>query len=209
MINTLQPGNMGMTTDGRLWVTGTYPDGQVYPDHVHTSGNSTFTQPVTPLRAIDTRHAANRTRILNPSGTIDSSGRVIGGHTIYVDLSDVVYFGVAAIGNLTVVSPTAPGFVTLYPYNTARPATSRINFQTTTLSNAYLCGLGYDGVSPSNSVLSIYVLKTAAVILDVTASVVVSPDDVLPTAASTNTAAVAGTPTRQQLREQGTRPWQK
>jgi hypothetical protein len=206
-VSTDAPGNIGMTTDGRLW-TVSQSNGTNYADEVYSSVNATTTWPINPVRAIDTRSSTTRARVLNASGNIDSSGRVIGGHTINVDLSDLVYFGWGAFGNLTVVSPTAAGFATLYPYGGTRPATSSINFQTSTLSNAYVCALGYDVATPSRtSVISIYVQKTAAVILDVNAFVVSSIDDVSATLTATSTAAVTRTSTRQQLREQGTRPW--
>ncbi|MGH8824690.1 MAG: hypothetical protein ACRDVN_09460, partial [Jiangellaceae bacterium] len=99
------------------------------PGFVYTDLVANQLVPINPARVLDTRTSAGRARIINPSGNIDSQGRLIGGRSIQIDLADFVFFGIAMYGNLTVTAPVAAGFATLYPID-PRPATSTVNYVT-------------------------------------------------------------------------------
>ncbi|MFC7547132.1 hypothetical protein ACFQUZ_12285 [Plantactinospora sp. GCM10030261] len=164
-------GSIGMDEGYNLRVATFEYDGSSLTDYVHTSGNANRIVPIQPQRVIDTRSAASRARIINAAGNLDSSGRVIGGRTIHVDLSDFLFYADAVFGNLTVVSPVAGSFLTLYPYGGSRPVASSINFSAgAVLSNAYAVGVGYD--DNYSDAVSIFSGTTAHVILDITAAVV-------------------------------------
>ncbi|MEV4491230.1 hypothetical protein AB0K04_14060 [Micromonospora coxensis] len=168
--NQAEVGSIAMDQAGTIWaVTGEAADGFKYRDYVRTNFNSNTTVPIVPQRALDTRTSGGRARVLNPSGNFDSSGRLLAGKTIHLNLEDFVNFGDAVHGNVTVTGPLASGFLQVFPYGVPRPTSfSTINFQTNqTLSNAFLSGLGsgYDRVS-------IYTLKTTHVILDMVAFVI-------------------------------------
>ncbi|MEH0845497.1 hypothetical protein V6U81_24205 [Micromonospora sp. CPCC 205711] len=163
-------GSVSMSQDGTIWaVTGADGDYR-FRDYLRTDRNSNSLVPVVPQRVIDTRTAAGRNRIMNPSGNLDSSGRLLAGKTIQVSLEDFVFLGQAVYGNLTVTGPLQAGFVTVFPYPGAVPAASTINFQANqTLSNFFL-----SGITPLGDWVAIYAQRTTHVILDATAFVVAS-----------------------------------
>jgi hypothetical protein len=190
-------GNVGMTEDGVLWTTSLHPDGGTYAEYVYSPLTANATWAINPVRALDTRSSAGQSRILNAAGNLDSGGRILGGHTIDLDISDLVDYGLAAFGNLTIVSPSANGYVTLYPYGTTRPSTSSINFQTSTLSNSFVSGLGQDlNATALTSVLSIYARVTTGVIVDITALVTQYQGDVLTPVPGAGVMAMSKTRTR-------------
>ncbi|MEH1055753.1 hypothetical protein V6U89_11145 [Micromonospora sp. CPCC 206171] len=165
------PGSLSMDRRGTIWATTAQIDDFTVSDYLHSSGNSNTIVPITPQRVIDTRYSASRSRILNRSGNLDSSGRVLGGRTIQISLAHFVFFGDGLFGNLTVTDPVGAGFLTVYPTGNPRPATSTINFgYRQTLSNAYMSGIGWTETVPD--VISIYALKTTHVILDVVSFVI-------------------------------------
>ncbi|MDQ1586579.1 MAG: hypothetical protein QOH80_1944 [Actinomycetota bacterium] len=120
--------------------------------------------PLVPQRAVDTRGAGGRVRIVNPVGNLDSQGRLISGHTIEIDLeSDYVFGGVAGFFNLTSVASVGGGYLTLWPSGT-KPSTSSLNFQKgVAIANGLVCGL-----SDVDSV-QIFASATTHVILDLMA----------------------------------------
>ena len=173
-IDDTNPGALGMSEDGTIWAA-TAPG---YSDFLHTTSNSNLTVPVVPQRVFDTRDASNRGRIV--SGSLDSSGRVLAGGTITVDLSDYVFLGDVVFGNLTAVQPVKDGYATIYPTGMSKPAPSSLNYTPNlfALSNAVLSGIGWDDVY--SDLVSIYVHQTTHLILDVSAFAVRNPAQVNP-----------------------------
>ena len=138
---------------------------------VYTSVTASQLVPVRPFRAVDTRTAAGRANIVNRSGNLDGAGRLIGGHTIEIDLSDQVYLGTAVFANLTVTQAVAEGYLTLWPSGT-RPGTSSLNYLADQIvANSCVSGLKSDTVR-------LYAQSTTHVVLDVVAFAAGSPDDV-------------------------------
>jgi len=144
---------------------------------VYTSAVANHLVPITPQRVVDTRNANGRVNITNPTGNLDSTGRLLAGKTIVVSLAGLEVAAAAAYGNLTVVSPVGPGYITLWPGGT-RPATSSINF----IAGAIIANFAVTGITNSNtdSTVSIYSSVTTHVLLDVTAFAVGSPGQVNP-----------------------------
>jgi hypothetical protein len=147
-----------------------------FPGFVYTDLVANQLVPINPARVLDTRTSAGRARIINPSGNIDSQGRLIGGRSIQIDLADFVFFGIAMYGNLTVTAPVAAGFATLYPID-PRPATSTVNYVTNqTVANFAVCGIGF--TETILDLVSIFSSRTTHVILDATAFSVGHPAQV-------------------------------
>ncbi|MDO3705562.1 hypothetical protein Q3W71_28225 [Micromonospora sp. C28SCA-DRY-2] len=166
---TAEVGSIGMNSAGTLLAVSGRSDGFSIVDFVYTSGTASRIVPVTPQRVIDTRTPIGRARIENRTGNLDSSGRLLAGRTIHVNLGDYVFFGEGVFGNVTVTGPLAAGFLQIFPEGTPRPAEfSTINFQANqTLSNAF-----FSGVSNNLDLVSVYTLKTTHVIIDVVAFVI-------------------------------------
>ena len=152
---------------------------------VYTSSVANQLVPITPQRNLDTRTANGRANIKNPSGNLDSAGRLLAGHTILVSLANLEIGATAAYCNLTAVSPLTGGFMTLWPGGT-RPATSSINFS----AGAIIANFAVTGISANDDV-SIFSPVTTHVLLDITAFAVGSPGQVnpavLPTSATSAT----------------------
>ncbi|TDC36406.1 hypothetical protein [Micromonospora sp. KC213] len=171
--DTLPPnaevGSIGMNSAGSLLAVSGQSDGFSIVDFVYTSGTASRIVPVVPQRVIDTRTPLGRSRIENRTGNLDSSGRLMAGHTIHVNLGDYVFFGEGVFGNVTVTSPLDTGFLQIFPEGTPRPAEfSTINFENNqTLSNGF-----FSGVSNDLDLISVYTLKTTHVIIDVVAFVI-------------------------------------
>lgn len=71
--------------------------------------------------------------------------------------------GAAVIGNLTVTQPLGPGFLTAWPCEQPRPATSNVNFEAgQTVANAFVA------LADSSGMLCVYSSTWAHVIVDVT-----------------------------------------
>jgi hypothetical protein len=132
---------------------------------VFTSHNAARLVAVRPTRIMDTRTG-------RATADHDAAGRVIGGHTIDIDLgASAVFHGYAFFANLTVTQPAADGYLTLWPSGT-RPGTSTLNYSAgQTVANFCLSGLHQDTVR-------LYVKSTTHVLLDVVAFVVGSPSDI-------------------------------
>jgi hypothetical protein len=138
---------------------------------VYTSLSASQLIPVVPFRAVDTRTVAGRATIVNPAGNLDSAGRLIGGHTIQIDLGDEVFQATAVLANLTVTQAVDSGYLTLWPGG-ARPGTSTLNYPAgQTVANFTVSGLNSDTVR-------LYAQRTTHVVLDVVAFAAGSPADV-------------------------------
>jgi hypothetical protein len=156
-LETAQPGDL-MNIGGDLRFVHQFTSS---PGSVYTSLSASQLIPVSPFRAVDTRTVAGRAKIVAPPSYFDSTGRLIGGYTITIDLSDEVYLGTAIFANLTVTQPTADGYLTLWPGGTRR--TSTLNYSAgQTVANFCVSGLGGDTVQ-------LYAKATTHVLLDVVA----------------------------------------
>ncbi len=151
-------------------------DGFLYYGHdsfgtgfVYTELTASRLVPITPQRILDTRTVPGRSHITNARGNIDSSGRLIGGHTISVSLATLEVAARAAFGNLTAVSPAGSGYLTISSGGT-RPGTSSVNYVANAISSNFLV----TGTSDTDTV-SIYSRATTHVVLDITAFAVGSP----------------------------------
>lgn len=140
-----------------------------------------------PRRVLDTRSGGTtdeggnpndrRTRVV--AGRFDSGGRLLGGTSLVLDLSELVLSGVGVFANLTVVGPASSGFLTAYPTPEGaprtdgidRPAASSLNFvrDVPAVANFVVVRLGVGGR------ISIYSTALAHVLLDLTAVSVAEP----------------------------------
>lgn len=99
---------------------------------------SSYYQPVTPARILDTRSAIGAAGPLASGGTVHL--QVTGAHGVPTANVTAVAITVAA------VSETSSGFLSAYPDGTPRPATSSLNFVTgTTVSNQVIVPVGANG----------------------------------------------------------------
>ena len=124
---------------------------------------------ILPQRILDTRTSTGRTNILNKTGNLDSSGRLLAGHTINIDLTSLETAAASAFCNLTAVQPLSGGYMTLFPGGT-RPSTSSLNFTV----GAVVANFAVTGTSSTDTV-SIFSLATSHVVLDITAFNVGNP----------------------------------
>ena len=173
--------------DGFLYNTSDFGDPfGVATGFVFTEFTANQVVTINPQRALDTRTLAGRQNILNPgSGNIDGSGRLVGGRTINIDLSNYEFAAEAAFCNLTAVAPTAAGFMTLFPGGT-RPSTSSIDFT----AGQTIANFAVTGTSDIDSV-SIFSNVTTHVLLDITAFNVGSPAQINPVILSASPATPA------------------
>ncbi|MEV1331719.1 hypothetical protein AB0J20_19340 [Micromonospora costi] len=198
-------GSIGVDKDGNFQVI----SAPGWVDYVHTTGNSNRIVPIAPQRLVDTRTAAGRARIVNPSSqTLDSSGRLRDRQVIHLDLSDFVFVGDALFGNLTVTTAVASGFVQVYPHGITRPANfSTINYSANQiLSNSFMSGIGYNF-----DYISVYAHRTTHIIIDIVAFVLsvgqVNPA-ILPFSASPSArSAESAGQSRAERAKQGTPSW--
>ncbi|WP_270889047.1 hypothetical protein [Pedococcus sp. 5OH_020] len=158
---------------GDLYYTTGDPNGP-FTGFVYTSVTANQLVPINPQRVVDTRTLAGRSNITNVAGNLDSAGRLLAGHSIVVDLSDLEVAATAAYCNLTAVGPLKGGFMTLWPGG-VRPATSTINFA----ANAVIANFAVTGTSAADRV-SIYSSATTHLLLDITAFAVGDPGQVNP-----------------------------
>ncbi|MEV0810321.1 hypothetical protein [Micromonospora sp. NPDC050200] len=165
-------GSIGIDSGNNIRVTAFQAsDGKRYTDFVHTSGNANRIVPIKPQRVIDTRYADQRARIINPTGNLDTSGQLLSGKTIYINLSDFMFVADAIFGNITVVSPPGNAVLTVYSYNTSKPTASTINVPPNmNLANGFCTAVGRD--STVSDAISIHANGTTHLILDLTAVVV-------------------------------------
>jgi uncharacterized protein (DUF1501 family) len=100
-------------------------------------------QTVTPFRALDTRYGTGgRSTPLGPNQSYDVTVRGIGGVPATAD---------SVVVNVTVVAPTTPGFLTVWPALQTRPLASNLNFVAgQVVPNLVLAKVG------TNSKISVY-----------------------------------------------------
>jgi len=172
------------------YATGT--TGASFIGFVYTAQTANQLVTIKPHRILDTRTAAGRAHITNPTGNLDSAGRLLGTHTIVISLSSLEVAAVAAYCNLTVVTPLNGGNMVLFPGGT-RPATSSINFVAhVTVANFALTGTTS---TLTTDTVSIFSTATTHVLLDITGFTVWNPGQVNPAVL----AEPARTATRQRL----------
>jgi hypothetical protein len=158
-------GDLTATSDGTLYFTHNLTP--PFPAPVHTDANANVYAPLAaPNRILDTRTVAGRAHIVNPSGNLDSSGRLLKGHTIFINLDSLVFFGEAVFANVTVTGMAGAGFLTIWSGATARPPASTINFTNVTIANFLVSGVAAHSTTVLNAV-AIYAATTTQVILDV------------------------------------------
>lgn len=105
--------------------------------------------PMAPTRALDTRSGAT------PAGGSTTQLQLAG-------RSGVPATARAVVLNVTAVSPTAPGYVTVFPAGRARPTASNLNFVTgQTIANQVIVDLGPTGA------IAIYTSARSNIIVDV------------------------------------------
>jgi hypothetical protein len=183
-------GSVSADETGTLWSSVQF-GGDPGTAFVYTNATASMVVPLLePQRVVDTRSAAGRVNIINQSGNLDGSGRLIAGRTIHVNLGDYVFFGLGVFGNLAVANATVAGFATIYPFGSARPVASSVNYGPGIASNFFMVADGWDptDLDPSDAV-SIFSQQTVHVILDVTGFVVGSYDQILVGATATAAAA--------------------
>jgi hypothetical protein len=160
---------------------------------VYTEFTANQVVTIVPQRILDTRTSAGRAAILNKTGNLDSSGRLLAGHTIQINLRSLEVAAASALCNLTAVQPLAGGFMTLFPGGT-RPSTSSINFT----KGAVIANFAVTGTTTTSTTdtVSIYSAATSHVLLDITAFNVgnpaqINPAILPPSAASTTSRQLA------------------
>lgn len=160
-------------------------DGAAVVGTVYTSAFANHLAFVTPRRVLDTRPGPpseagspndRRTRVVD--GAFDSAGRLVGGRSLVLDLSELVSSGAGVLANLTVVGPVGPGNLTAYPTpggplvtdGSDRPAASNVNFvRGQVVANFAAVGLG------DRARITVYSTTTCHVLLDVAAFSVADP----------------------------------
>jgi hypothetical protein len=164
-------GDLTATSNGWLWFTHDFPGatGGILPAPVHTDATgSVYAQLVAPVRVLDTRYASLRKNIVNPTGNLDSNGRLERGKTIYINLDNQVFFAEAVFANITVTKQAGGGYLTVWSgATTTVPNASTINYSATgNLSNFLASGVAEYSTTYLN-VIAIYCAQTTHVILDV------------------------------------------
>jgi hypothetical protein len=190
--------------DGNLWFTHAIPNVGPVAATVHTDATDNLFVPLAaPNRILDTRSSAGRASVLDASGNLNSSGMLIGGKTIHVNLTSLVNFGEAVTANLTVTQPTGAGFITLWSGAVARPGTSVLNYTASaTLSNLTVTGLAEFSATATDTI-AIFANVTTHLILDVSGFAVANAGQVNPKfLASAMTPAARA----QRARQAATRP---
>jgi hypothetical protein len=154
--------------NGNLWFTHGIPGVGPVPATVHTDVTDNLFVPLrAPNRILDTRSSAGRASILDASGNLNSTGMLIGGKTIHVNLTSLVNFANAVTANLTVTGSTGAGFITLWSGAVARPGTSVLNYGADqTLSNLTVTGLAEFSTAATDTI-AIFANVTTHLILDV------------------------------------------
>lgn len=186
--------------DGFLYSATDFGGGDVEPGFVYTEFVANQVVAIIPTRILDTRGLGPGTdNVVDTTGKFDSHGRLIGGKSIIIDLSPYEFLAEAVFANLTVVSPTAVGFLTLSPTAVTpgtKPSTSSINYT----AGQVLANFAVTGTD-TNDTIAIYADSTTHVLLDVLAFNVGNIDqinpEVLPAAtASPNVRRAGRTKTR-------------
>jgi hypothetical protein len=140
-----------------LAVVLTTATGTVFAPYAYTDSNGAA---IGPYRVLDTRSTAGRLR-LSSQTVLDSSHRLIGGKTLEIQLDDFVKFAYAVHINVTAVTPTGVGYLTVYG-NAPQPVASNLN---------YTAGVNIANhtVAPISDVSSLHIFasKTTHVLVDI------------------------------------------
>jgi hypothetical protein len=154
--------------DGNLWFTHDFTDTGPFAATVHTDATDNLFVPLSaPNRILDTRSSAGRAAILDASGNLNSSGMLIGGKTIHLNLTSLVNFAEAVTANLTVTGAAGNGFVTLWSGAVARPGTSVLDYMADqTIANLTVSGLAEFSTAATDTI-AIFANVTTHLILDV------------------------------------------
>ncbi len=161
-------GSLRVDEFGNLWTMAI----EGFPEVLLTSFAATALVPIVPQRILNTRTAEGRANVINQAGNFDSSGRLLAGKTIHLYVGDYAENAVALHGNVTVTGSVGDGYLTIWPGGEPKPATSVINFPSSTkltaIANHLVVGIGDNGDTPD--VISIFNSgSTAHVLLDVSA----------------------------------------
>jgi hypothetical protein len=180
--NATVGGDLVATNDGNLWFTHAIPNFGPFAAPVHTDANAnSFVPGPAPKRMLDTRSASGRVNILDPSGNLDSSGRLLSGKTIHLNLTSLVSFGDAVTATLTAIGPTGTGYLILWSGAVARPTAVSVNFVSgQSISNLTVAALAQFSTTATDTI-AIYTTKTTHVLLDVAGFTVADLGQVNPT----------------------------
>jgi hypothetical protein len=153
---------------------------------VYDDSWANFTVPLfSPQRVLDTRTLDGRAMILN-LGALQADGKLKANTVLNVVLGAttgdsghkgyLISTGAQAMqGNLTVTGPATAGFAKIFPYGTAVPSTSNVNYAGgQTIPNSVFTGLGHvtDPTYGVLDVVSIWSQAATHLVLDVAAVVV-------------------------------------
>jgi hypothetical protein len=121
----------------------------------------------TPIRVFDSRvtgapNVSDPSRAAGPLAaqaivTLQITGASVGGHSVPAGAA-------AVIGNVTAVSPTADGWLTLYPNGEATPLVSNLNFQVGDKARGNFCVVALDGTGK----MDVFAQSSTQVVFDVT-----------------------------------------
>jgi hypothetical protein len=152
----LAPGNppLAAAPEGSISFDGVDYWAKPFPDDfgaaiMHHDLNSNRLVPILPQRLVDTRDAAQRGAIFNtPASAFDASGRLRPGQTMHLNLGALVAIGETVFGNITVTAAAGGGLFTVFPFSTALPPTSTINYPRSSvlsaLANFFVCPIGFN-----------------------------------------------------------------
>jgi hypothetical protein len=161
-------GSMMLASDGMVMTAP--PDGAggaIHNHYLYDSFNSTFTVPVRVHRAVDSRYSNNdRARLFDTAGKFDSAGRLLGGKTVHLDISDLVSYSWGVFVNVVTFSQLGNGFITVWPYDTPKPTPATVQFyKGVSVRNSTLSPVGWSDTR--TDVLSIWVSATTHFTIDI------------------------------------------
>jgi 5'-nucleotidase len=117
---------------------------------------------LTPARLLETRNVEGFT---TTDGDFEGGGRLVAGQVLMLDVAGrggVPTNAESVFLNVTAISPSADGFITVFPCNTARPNASNVNYFTGQIvPNAVLAKLDPNGR------VCLYTLSATDVVVDV------------------------------------------
>ena len=163
-------GSIAMDGDGYIWATTPQGTSSTVRQFLFHTGNSSSIWPIAPVRILDSRTAAGRAHVLNPTGIFQTNGKLKAGQWLHLDLTSQVQYGYAVIGGIQAADPAGSGYMTVVPYASvdysAPVQTSNLLYnQGAYIMNMAFCGL-MDGLG-STDVISIYSLQDSWVLFDI------------------------------------------
>lgn len=161
---------------------------------VHESSFATYPYLFTPWRLLDTRAAGEsstdfgRSRVSNPDGKFDASGRLVAGAVINVRLNDFSTFASGAIVNITVTGSSSAGHVRIWDTGSPAPNTSILNYTSgQTVANATTIKVGRDSLSRDSISLDVY--AATHVIIDISGVVISRPGNLVSASTASSSSA--------------------